>query len=94
MPEIKVQKHSGDQNSSFFNVEVIEADTNTEHFVEVTNDYYQALTNGRIEPELLVKKSFYFLLEREPKEAILGRFNLKVISHYFPEYEEKIHDYL
>jgi len=74
-------------------LEVIEGDTKTEHTVEVKNDYYQALTDGKIKPELLVEKSFTFLLDREPKESILGGFNLELISHYFPEYEEKIHDY-
>ena len=31
-----------------------------------------------------------FLLEREPKESILSRFDLPIISRYFPEYEEEI----
>jgi hypothetical protein len=37
-----------------------------------------------------VEESFRFLLEREPKESILRRFNLTVISRYFPEYEREI----
>ncbi len=93
MPDIKVKRHSQDKGSFFFKVEVIEGDTKTEHTVEVKNDYYQALTDGKIKPELLVEKSFTFLLDREPKESILGRFDLELISNYFPEYEEKIHDY-
>ena len=36
-------------------------------------------------PEALVEASFAFLLEREPKEAILRRFELPVIEQYFPE---------
>jgi hypothetical protein len=36
--------------------------------------------------EDLVAASFHFLLEREPKEAILGVFDLAVIERYFPEY--------
>jgi hypothetical protein len=31
-----------------------------------------------------------FLLEREPKESILGQFDLPVIGRYFPEYERDI----
>ena len=38
------------------------------------------------EPAALVEASFAFLLEREPKEAILRRFELPVIERYFPEY--------
>jgi hypothetical protein len=41
-------------------------------------------------PEALVAASFAFLLEREPKEAILRRFDLAVIEQYFPEYPARI----
>lgn len=37
-------------------------------------------------PEALLEASFVFLLEREPKEAILRTFELPVIERYFPEY--------
>ena len=37
-------------------------------------------------PEALIEASFVFLLEREPKEAILTRFELPVIEQYFPNY--------
>lgn len=37
-------------------------------------------------PEALIEASFEFLLEREPKESILSRFELPVIERYFPEY--------
>jgi len=29
-------------------------------------------------------------LQREAKESILSRFNLKIINNYFPEFEEEI----
>jgi len=38
----------------------------------------------------LVRQSFLFLLEREPKESILRSFNLTAISRYFPEYDREI----
>ena len=37
-------------------------------------------------PEELLEGSFRFLLEREPKESILGRFELPLIEQYFPDY--------
>ncbi len=40
--------------------------------------------------ELLIEKSFEFLLEREPKESILNEFDIIVIVKYFPEYPDKI----
>jgi hypothetical protein len=35
----------------------------------------------------LVRRSFEFLLEREPPESILSTFDLAVIQRYFPEYD-------
>lgn len=37
-----------------------------------------------------VSQMLKFLLEREPKEAILRSFDLTVIGRYFPEYERQI----
>jgi hypothetical protein len=42
------------------------------------------------DPSNLVRRSFDFLLEREPKESILATFDLGVISRYYPEYETEI----
>ncbi len=75
---------------SKFRVRVIEAGSETSHDVTVSPKDYARLTAGKIEPEELVRRSFEFLLEREPKESILMRFDLSVISRYFPEYEREI----
>ena len=45
---------------------------------------------GETSPERLIEASFEFLLEREPKESILSRFDLPVIARYFPEYPGEI----
>jgi len=39
--------------------------------------------------EDLVKRSFEFLLEREPPGSILKSFDLAVIQRYFPEYDRE-----
>ena len=75
---------------SKFRVRVIEAGSETTHDVTVSPNDYTRLTNGKIELEELVRRSFEFLLEREPKESILTRFDLSVIGRYFPEYEREI----
>lgn len=41
-------------------------------------------------PEDLIEASFRFLLEREPKESILRKFELPVIERYFPDYAARI----
>jgi hypothetical protein len=48
------------------------------------------LAGEKIEAEKLIERSFEFLLEREPKESILARFDLSVIGRYFPEYEREM----
>jgi hypothetical protein len=62
----------------------------TTHTVSVDRDYYEKLTSSEVPVELLVEKSFDFLLERESSSSILREFNLSVISRYFPEYEREI----
>ena len=58
--------------------------------VEVERTYWQEITDGTTDVEELVRRSFEFLLEREPKEAILRQFNLQDIEKYFPEYRGDI----
>ena len=78
------------KNAGQFLVIVDEGNSKTEHNVELDNEYYQKLTSGKITEGELIKKSFQFLLERESKESILSRFDLRVIKRYFPEYEKRI----
>ncbi|MEA3402960.1 MAG: hypothetical protein U9R79_17095 [Armatimonadota bacterium] len=73
-----------------FVVTVEEGGSTSEHTVTVDDDYYETLTGGEISKEELVRRSFEFLLEREPKESILSRFKLQVINRYFPSYEDEI----
>ena len=82
---IKVEK----KNQQEFTVKV----EGKEYNVNLDDEYWQYLTGGKIAKEELIKKSFEFLLEREPKESILSRFNLRIINQYFPEFEEEIRTY-
>ncbi|MCJ7709967.1 MAG: hypothetical protein MUQ32_03970 [Chloroflexi bacterium] len=50
------------------------------------------LAPGATTPVDLVRRSFAFLLAREPKESILRRFDLLLIGRYFPEFEREIRD--
>ena len=77
-------------DNSKFRVRVTEDGSETTHEVTLRPNDYTRLTGGKIEPEELVRRSFEFLLEREPKESILIRFDLPVIGRYFPEFEREI----
>jgi hypothetical protein len=75
---------------SEYTVIIEEQGSSTTHTVTLDDKYYEKLTHKKIKKEELIKKSFEFLLQREPKESILRRFDLKVISRYFTEYERII----
>jgi hypothetical protein len=62
----------------------------TRHDVAVTTGDLANLAPDATEPTDLVRRSFEFLLEREPKGSILRRFDLPLIGRYFPEYERTI----
>lgn len=61
----------------------------TEHDVTLTREYARQLGSEN-EPEVLIRRSFEFLLERESNNSILRSFDLRVIGRYFPEYERVI----
>lgn len=62
----------------------------TRHRVTLQKADHEQLVGEKASPEALVRESFRFLLEREPKEAILRSFDLMVIGRYFPEYRREI----
>ncbi|MDP3938185.1 MAG: hypothetical protein Q8R92_08605 [Deltaproteobacteria bacterium] len=72
-----------------FEVRVREGKGETRHEVTVSEKDLARFGGGG-DPAALVEESFRFLLEREPKESILGRFELNVIARYFPEYPDEI----
>ena len=75
------------EGSGPFRVLVREGASETRHEVTVSD------AGGR-DPATLVCAAFAFLLDREPKEAILARFDLSVIPRYFPEFERELPRYL
>jgi hypothetical protein len=78
------------QSENRYRVTVQEGGSQSSHLVSVAPDYARTLTAGRVSTEELVRRSFEFLLKREPKESILSQFDLPVIGRYFPEYEREI----
>jgi hypothetical protein len=77
-----------------FEVVVREGSGETRHHVTMSRETCERLTAGKHTPERCVHAAFRFLLDREPKESILGRFDVTVISRYFPEFERDLPTYL
>ncbi len=69
-----------------FDVRVADGGRESRHDVTLSRADRDRIAGGA-DPEHLVRESFAFLLEREPKESILGSFDLTVIARYFPEFE-------
>lgn len=89
--EVKVVAQPGaDQDGYEFRVLVRGLGSETRHRVTLSRADFERLSECETSPEALVGESFRFLLEREPKEAILVGFDLPIIAMYFPEYEREI----
>ena len=74
-----------------FDVSVRDEKSETRHRVSLARKDLARLGG---DAEELVEASFRFLLDREPKESILSRFDVSVIARYFPEYERALAGYL
>ena len=83
-----------EHDSLIFEVVVREGNGETRHHVTMSRESCQRLTSGKHTPERCLEAAFKFLLDREPKESILRRFDVTAISRYFPEFERDISHYL
>ena len=77
-----------------FRVTIREAGRESRHEVTISRADCERLGAGRHTPERCIDAAFRFLLDREPKESILRRFDIGVISNYFPEFEQVLPRYL
>lgn len=62
--------------------------TQTRHRVRVSADERSRYGGGDVGD--LVRRSFEFMLAREPNTSILPEFSLSTIERYFPEYAKAI----
>ena len=87
-------RRTGDGDPLAFEVVVSEGKGETRHQVMMSREACERLTGGKHAPERLIEAAFRFLLDREPKESILGRFDVSIIARYFPEFERALPNYL
>jgi len=73
-----------------FAVTIRDGQGETRHHVTLPRETWTRLTAGKEAPDRCVEAAFRFLLDREPKEAILARFEITVISRYFPDFEQSL----
>ena len=87
-------RRTGEGDPLEFEVVVREGRGETRHQVTIARATCERLTAGKHTPEACLEAAFRFLLDREPKEAILGRFDVTVIARYFPAFEDELPGYL
>ena len=90
MPEIEVSRADVEQFMSRFLVRVKEDGDVSSHVVTLSGADYERLGGRYRSPETFIEACFEFLLAREPKEQILGTFDVSQIGGYFPEFEAEI----
>lgn len=87
-------KQIGTSEPFAFEVVVAAGGSESRHHVTMTKEACARLAGDRHTPEQCIEAAFRFLLDREPKESILSRFDVTVISRYFPEFERELPRYL
>jgi hypothetical protein len=87
-------RRTGEGDPLTFEVIVREGRGESRHQVTMPQETCERLAAGKHAPERCLDAAFRFLLDREPKESILGRFDVAVISRYFPEFEQELPRYL
>jgi hypothetical protein len=85
---------TGEGDPFAFDVVVSKGKGETRHHVTMSRETYERLAAGKHTPERCLEAAFRFLLDREPKESILRRFDVTEISRYFPEFEREMPRYL
>jgi len=76
-----------------FEVVIDDDSGESRHEVTMSRQHFGRLSVGA-SAEQCIEAAFRFLLDREPKEAILRRFDVSVISRYFPEFEAELPGYI
>lgn len=87
-------RQTGHADPLAFEVAVREAGSESRHHVTLSRADYERLTSGRCPPERCIEAALRFLLDREPKESILSRFDVSVIRRYFPKFDDEWPGYI
>jgi hypothetical protein len=75
---------TGEDDPRQFEVIVQDPSGTMQYQVSMSEVDFERLGRGRATADECVRAAFLFLLDREPKESILRRFDVSVIGHYFP----------
>ena len=97
MATITIQSEEQTEKGWRFFVAINEQGDTITYSVTLDKEYWEELTGSRshvLTPKELIRRSFVFLLTKEPKKSILKEFDLRIISRYFSDYEDTIKEHL
>jgi len=88
MADIEITTETEGSNHWTYEVKVY--DNGRRHAYDVTLSWpdYDLWSRGRVAPQEVVQKAFEFLLEREPADSIMAKFDCSVIRRYFPDVDK------
>ena len=90
MADIEIQRTGESEEGFSFSVAIDEAGSRSTHQVTLSRRDHRELGVETESPDQFVRRCIEWLLERESKESILSRFDIREISHYFPPFREEI----
>ena len=90
MAEIHIQPADGTEEGFSFNVSIEEGGSRSTHQVTLSRRDHRELGAETESPEEFVRRCVEWLLERESKDSILARFDIREISQFFPRFSEEI----
>jgi hypothetical protein len=92
LPSISVTSSSGGVFT--FDVIVRDARGESRYRVTIAADEAQRWAKFGADPSRCVEAVMRFLIDREPREAILSAFDTNVVRRYFPEFDDAFPGYL
>jgi hypothetical protein len=94
IPNVRSSVANGSEADKICSMRVLRILTHPGHKLHRNPAAQQSPAVLRCAIQRCLEAAFRFLLDREPKESILRRFNVTAISRYFPEFEREMPRYL
>ncbi|MEO0514933.1 MAG: hypothetical protein AAF086_06515 [Planctomycetota bacterium] len=90
MAEIEVGQETEHATSWAYDVTVFADGRTFRHAVTLSFQDYDLWCRGRVSPSRVVEAAFKFLLQNEPADAILPKFDCSVIRRHFADVDKQL----
>lgn len=90
MAEIEVGQETENATSWAYDVTVFADGRTFRHAVTLSFQDYDLWCRGRVSPSRVVEAAFKFLLQNEPADAILTKFDCSIIRRHFADVDTEL----